>query len=398
MLKAILKKVFSRDALNDAHQRVNQFRIATIDRLLFPEQEFEQQDFIIRRDAHPFDGVALATHGLDRRLQQQIAIWQQWTQDEYLLIYERPCLIEPRNGWAITSDNKLIYPSLGFSRVDYLSKPSLAALRVKDDEVEEYDELISLRDTGEKNYYHFYNDVLAKLFFLDTVCGVNADVPVLIAQSLYKSTYFKYFLQHPYLRNRTWVVQDKQYVRSRKTYFCKPLTHTFDYYARIRELALPADLIYTGAERRVFITRSPKRVRAIENSVEIEQVCRQAGFEIIDFDKMTVSEQIEVMVNARYVVAIHGAGLANMLFRGKRPMSLLEIFPPGKYYPFHYMLLAGQFGFAYNGLIGSVSSSKDSTGFYVAPEAVQQCLAAMLPKTQLQGSQLQLASTTALKL
>ena len=29
--------------------------------------------------------------------------------------------------------------------------------------LEEYPELVSLRDTGEENYYHFYNDVLAKL-------------------------------------------------------------------------------------------------------------------------------------------------------------------------------------------------------------------------------------------
>lgn len=42
------------------------------------------------------------------------------------------------------------------------------------------------------------------------------------------------------------------------------------------------------------------------------------GFEVLDFDKVTLSEQNQTMSQARYVVSIYGAGLANMLFRGSR--------------------------------------------------------------------------------
>ena len=382
MLKNLFRKLLPRVVLNAAHRQVNQLRIATIDKLLFPERVFGQQEFAIRRDAYPFAGVAMATEELEARLQRQIAIWQGWTQDEYLLVYEQPCLIEPRSGWALTADNQLIYPSLGFSRVDYLRKPALAALRMRNKPVEEYAELISLRDTGEENYYHFYNDVLTKLFFLEEKLGVGAEVPILIAAALYKRAYFQYFRQHPYLRDRTWVVQDGQYVRSRKTYFCKPLTHTTSYYGRIRELARPADVVRTGAERRIFITRSPRRLRYIENGAEIEQLCREAGLEVLDFDELTLAEQIHTLANARYVVGIHGAGLVNMLFRGGRPMSLLEIFPPGEYYPFHYMLMAAQLGFAYDGLIGEASTQQFSAGFYVPPRELQARLQAMLAADQ----------------
>jgi len=362
------------------HARYNTWRINTLDKLIFPERNFQQEEFVIRRDDYPFNGINIETSHLEQRLQQQIKIWQNWTQDEYLLIYEQPCLIEPRSGWALTVDNELIYPALGFSRVSYLRKPALQALRMRNKLVEEYGELISLRDTGEENYYHFYNDVLAKLFFLEEKLNISRKIPVLISAGLHKKPFFQYFLQHPYLRDRTWIVQDKQYVRSYKTYFCKPLTHTAHYYQLIRELVQSQDLALTGAERRIFITRSPKRLRFIENGAQIEQVCREAGLEVVDFDELNLPEQIRLLTNARYIVGIHGAGLTNILFRGNRPMSLLEIFPPGEYYPFHYMLMASQLGYVYDGFIGDVGQNEFSGGFYVNPEALKKRVNLLLQK------------------
>jgi capsular polysaccharide biosynthesis protein len=143
-------------------------------------------------------------------------------------------------------------------------------------------------------------------------------------------------------------------------------------------MAQPFDVAYTGAERSIFITRSPKRLRYIENGAEIEQLCREAGLEIVDFDELTLPEQIRTLANARYVVGIHGAGLVNMLFRAGRPMSLLEIFPPGEYYPFHYMLMARQLDYWYDGMIGKSARQAYSGGFYVEPIELRQRIAALL--------------------
>ena len=376
-MKQLLKKILPRLLLSNLHQRFNRLRIQTVDKLLFPERHFATAEFKVQRNAHPFEGVPFDLPRLSAKMQQQIKNWQNWTQDEYLLVYEQPCLIEPRAGWALAANNHLIYPSLGFSRVDYLRKPQLESLRMQNQPVDEYPELISLRDTGEENYYHFYNDILAKLFFLEEQLGVSSAVPILVAGSLYRRAYFQYFLQHSYLRTRTWVVQDQQYVRSHKTYFCKPLTHTARYYGRFRELAHPADLIPARTERRIFITRSPKRLRYLENRLEIEQLCRQEGFEVLDFDDMQLPEQIQALAGARYVIGIHGAGLTNILFRGEQPLSLLEIFPPGDYYPFHYMLLAAQLGYAYNGIVGEAAQQQFSVGFYLDPELLRPSIRAM---------------------
>ncbi|WP_188815332.1 glycosyltransferase family 61 protein [Hymenobacter cavernae] len=362
------------------HLAYNKLRINTFDKLAFPEKLFKDQDFSIRRDDHPFRFVQVEKTHLDARLRHQIQEWEKWTQDEYLLVYDKSCVIEPHAGWALTTDNQLIYPSLGFSRVEYLRKPLLEALRMRRQKLEEYEELISLRDTGEENYFHFYNDVLAKLFFLEEKLGLSSEVPVLISAKLYQRPVFQYFMQHPYLRERKWVVQGEQYIRSHKTYFCKPLTHTAHYYDRIRALVQPHDLLTAGPERRIFITRSPKRLRFIENGAQAEQVCRELGFEIVDFDTLSLPEQIQLMSQARYVIGIHGAGLTNMLFRGRQPMGLLEIYPPGDYYPFHYVLMATQLGYDYNGLIGSAGQQQYSGGFHVDVEELRQRATALLQR------------------
>ena len=381
-VKLLLKKLLPLVLLRQVQLGVNRLRIKTIDKWRFPEQPFQLNDFVLRRDEYPFRIYSVETAHMDPRLRQQFEQENRnWTQDEYLLIYEQPCIIESRYGWALSPENKLIYPSLGFSRVPYLPKPAGRAKDLRDAPLEEYSELVSLRDTGEENYYHFYNDVLAKLFFLEEKLGLSSAVPLLISKRLYDRPYFQYFLAHPYLRDRQWVVQDEQYIRSHRTYFCKPLTHTPQYYRRILEMVRPEDRIGTGPrDRRLFITRSPKRLRFIENNAEIAGICQQMGFEMLDFDELPLPEQIQAMGRARYVVGVHGAGLANMLFRGNQPLGLLEIYPPATYFPFHYIVMANQLGYQYDGLIGRQGSQRFSGSFRVDPTELRQRLGALLSR------------------
>ena len=380
MLKELLKKVFPLVLLRKVQLQINTWRISTIDGFLFPEQPFAPADFVVRRDEYPFRVYPIQSAHLDTRLRRQFDHHAQiWTQDEYLLVYDQPCVIEPHYGWALTTDNHLIYPSLGFSRAPYLRKPAAKAKTLRGVRVEEYPELVSLRDTGEENYYHFYNDVLAKLFFLEEKVGLSPHVPLLVSKRLYERSYFQYFRAHPYLRDRNWIIQDEQYVRSQRTYFCKPLTHTPEYYERILGMVRPEDraaAVTTG--QRLFIVRSPKRLRHIENTAEITAICQEHGFSVVDFDEMTLPEQIKAMSGARYVVGIHGAGMTNMLFRGGQPMGLLEIFPPTDYFPFHYILMANQLGYYYDGLIGLPGTGRFSGRFLVNPTELRQRLVTLL--------------------
>ena len=380
-VKNLLKELLPLALLRHIQLQVNKVRVQTIDKIRFPEEPFEQTDFVVRRDEYPFRLYPIVTNHLSPRLRQQFEEKNyDWTQDEYLLIYNEPCLIEPRYGWALSTQNRLIYPSLGFSRAPYLHKPAARSKTLHQANLDEYSELVSLRDTGEENYYHFYNDVLVKLFFLEEKIGLSQNVPLLISRKLYDRPFFQYFRQHPFLRDRQWIVQgEEQYIRSRRTYFCKPLTHTLHYYSRILDMVRLEDLHPGGPkDRRLFITRSTKRQRFIENNDEIAAVCQGMGFDVIDFDEMSLPQQIQAMSQARYVIGIHGAGLVNMLFRGKKSMSVLEIYPPSTYFPFHYVLMANQLNYQYDGLIGLPGKHRFSGSFYVDPTELQQRLKEML--------------------
>lgn len=59
-------------------------------------------------------------------------------------------------------------------------------------------------------------------------------------------------------------------------------------------------------------------------------------------------------------------------------MGLLEIYPPATYFPFHYIILANQLGYKYDGLIGFAGLRPFSGGFRVDPARFRQRLAALL--------------------
>ncbi|ALI99763.1 glycosyltransferase family 61 protein [Rufibacter tibetensis] len=363
LLKNLIKKVFPETILKTLYTQYITFKRSQIDTIFFPEYFLQDERFLVKHDEYPFRLTPVKKKHLDTRLQKQYTENEDWTQDEYLLVINEPCLIEPEQGWALTKTNKLIYPSLGFGRAPYVPKPSFFKLH-KSKEVKYFKEIISLRDTGEKNYFHFYNDIIPKLFFLREKVGISDQVPVLVSRVLYESKYFQYFFTRSFLQKLTWVIQDDFYIESQKTYFCKPLTHTKKYFNRFLEFAPDLTTEPAGNDR-IFITRSRTSTRFIENKEEVEALCKTFGFEVVDFEGMPLEEQMRTFARARFAIGVHGAGLTNMIYRRSKPMSLLEIFPPGEYFPFHYILLATLYGYHYDGFIGEKGTTKFLPGFYL---------------------------------
>ena len=76
--------------------------------------------------------------------------------------------------------------------------------------------------------------------------------------------------------------------------------------------------------RRVHVSRAGARIRRIANETQLEPVLARHGFETLHFEQMSLGEQIRAMVQSSAMVAIHGAGLANMLFM-EPASSVLEI-------------------------------------------------------------------------
>ena len=66
--------------------------------------------------------------------------------------------------------------------------------------------------------------------------------------------------------------------------------------------------------RKVYVSRRSQRVRRLLNEDSIQGLLTEYGFEITEFEGMTVAEQVRLMAETQTFISIHGAGLTNMLF------------------------------------------------------------------------------------
>jgi hypothetical protein len=376
MIKSVLKILLPKIFLKKAFEFYNKIKISTIDKVVFPEYDINHEEFILYRRGYPFRENSVDIDSIrSTAVKSYMRQWYDWTQEEFILVFDKPCVIEPVHGWAIVPPNKLLYYSLGISRTWFLSKPHIIGFFLRNS-VQSLKTAISLRDTGEENYFHFYNDVLSKIFFLEKN-GIDIEVPMIVSRKLWTKTYFQYYLQKSEkLKSLQWIVQDKQYIHCQKAIFCKPLTHRTDLFELIFK---PLYSIRGRGYGKIYITRNKSRLRYIENSDEIESLCRKHSFEIVDSDILPLQQQIEIFSSAFVIVGIHGAGLTNVYFNNNHA-KVLEIFPPANenYLPFHYIMLSEMKGLTYDAIVGEKGTGKFPEGFYLDPVQFENSLKLIL--------------------
>lgn len=68
------------------------------------------------------------------------------------------------------------------------------------------------------------------------------------------------------------------------------------------------------ASRRVFISREGAQRRKLVNEADVWPMLEKAGFERIQMERLSFTEQVRLMQETQVLCAPHGAGLTNMLF------------------------------------------------------------------------------------
>ncbi|HMG93395.1 MAG TPA: glycosyltransferase family 61 protein [Chryseolinea sp.] len=367
-LVLILKAIFPRVFLKNSFLTYNKLKIRTWDRVFFKAQSIGQHEFESFEEKNPFLELQIDIGSFPKLVQQGLKLWTDpnWKQDQYLIVYRGPAYIEPKVGWGVTQSRRLIYPSLGFSRAPYVHKPSWIQAYIKKNKVVLLGNVVSLRDTGEENYFHFFNDVISKLLFLQERNFELSKYVIVISDKLWDKAYFQYYLNNTFIGSLKWHIQKDEWVHFESAVFCKPYTHSVRFLTRSASLVNP--LRKGERERKVFLTRHARTSRSLSNCDEIYDVVRKFGFEVVDASELPFNEQVELFANTRSLIAIHGAGLINMIFRGGMPLDLLEILPSETYIPFHYIMIAKVYGYSYDVILGSRLSG-DST-FRVNPSDV----------------------------
>jgi len=275
-------------------------------------------------------------------------------QPSYVCRYVGDCLLEPRYGYVIDRPFQLVDRSMPFTEWsrdpdvrDLIGFPSVSRVGVaqlgRADTVRE-DRVLSLRFHWETNYFHFLNDILPRLRLADAH-GVERDVPVVVAERLARQPFFQSAFPDGHVAGRRVIVQRPgTFIACREVILVNPGRTSAENAEFVADL-LGAPRVPTG-DRRLFLDRAASRGRSITNKHELAPLLDRHQLEVVDAAALTVPEQVSLFSSAALIVAIHGAGLANMIFRRHAHCSIVEILPPTESPPWFFHL-ADALGFDY---------------------------------------------------
>jgi hypothetical protein len=294
--------------------------------------------------------------------------------------------VEPTSGYVITAAGQLSELSMRPNRwkqcvpwrVDLPSPAEfLAARKPSAANVIRYPVVISLRHLWDWNYYHFFSDVLARLRLLADV-GIAQDVPLVLGKYAGEMPFVQEILNCGALKNRPWVNPETRFVYADSVIFChtqQDRKHGLGYIAQ--QMAVPA--ANPRSVDRVFLTRPPSATRKVANVDELAPVLAKYGFRALDSSTMSISDQMREFAGMRYLVAVHGAGITNIMFRQGAPMSMIEI-QPHNYATADFMQIAESYGYGWSLLKGEAAHAGNSqhVDFRVSRDALDEKIAEML--------------------
>jgi len=129
---------------------------------------------------------------LDPAVSKSLSIYNEQLQNEYLIKYPNYAILEPNYGWIINGNCKYLLNSLPYTY--YTNPPSALALfsfQTKS-KIKHYENVVSLHDVGEGNYFHFINDTLTKLCFLRKM-GIPSEYPHVLSKVVRETNYYNHF-------------------------------------------------------------------------------------------------------------------------------------------------------------------------------------------------------------
>jgi hypothetical protein len=101
----------------------------------------------------------------------------------------------------------------------------------------------------------------------------------------------------------------------------------------------------------MFFSRGAVKLRRLLNEPELEAIAARRGFQRFEAKSDDHPEQVRRFGNADVIVAVHGAGLANLLFA--RPGAVVVELFPGDFVKSTYLWLCNRLGLRHYPVVGS---------------------------------------------
>ena len=294
---------------------------------------------------------------------------------EFVLRVDGWSSVESDHGWVTVHPMRLLYESnyLGFlvrsstGRRSYTMTPNpltYAMSRAFDRPLSlRLPTAISLLDILSTNYAHFFDLIMNKLRLAEEA-GLPDSLPLLLSSWAASTPFCQAVLGlHPEIAKRVVVVKSGR-VEVEQLFIVRNSMDAKDNYDFARRLVgQPAT---DGSERLLLIRRVGANGRKLANEPELIETCQRFGFQPYDPAVDSLQQQAKRFANASHVVSVHGAALANTMFRAGAPMSILELFHSAVIRD-HFFVLAAHYGFDYDALVGNVEGKPSKHAVNTAP-------------------------------
>lgn len=241
-----------------------------------------------------------------------------------------------------------------------------------------------LASTGGENYYHFLHDILPRLALVREAGMLRAEFqhyvvndlrPPFVRELLEKSGVPLSLCIETFVCRHLWC--EELLVPSLPGELGSPHAGIGRFYG---ELYPPPPRLEPAKRRGIFLSRPPARQRALQSADTVFRILEEFQVEVVELGQLPVSAQAEKVRSAAFIVAPHGAALANLVFCFPGT-PVLEIFAP-VYINQCYRVLAAMRGLPYAYLVGTRVGGKrgrnrrgDASGDIVLdPSAFRQAL------------------------
>ena len=222
---------------------------------------------------------------------------------------------------------------------------------------------LSLAGPALSNYFHWTAQILPKICFIQSYCGINLnDIDHFILSGKQKSFQIEALAMLGIDTSKIVYIDDNQCLQ------CETLLATNFLMAGSAPWALDwfkksfQPSIKKGNEK-IYISRSDANTRKIINEPELINLLESYGFKILTLEGLSFQDQINCFSSANTIVAPHGAGLTNMIFSSVNT-RILELFSStwikGSYY-----LLSNQCNYAYSCIVGHSQNNSPRSDYTI---------------------------------
>lgn len=215
------------------------------------------------------------------------------------------------------------------------------------------EEAISLLGFASSNYYHFTVEIISRLAYIDQFKQYR-DTPILIDEDVKRYNQLIEILdlfkgEHPvkYVKKAEYINVEKLILPSMNTWMpinvkSQDLFEVSDNIiaqSAVDNVRRAAECYLNDSEnRRIYLSRKNAKNARLTNAAEVEELFRDAGYEIVYTEELSYADQVRLFSSAKCIVGATGAALTNVIYCN--PGTIIGCIIPRSYNFYIYSTLA----------------------------------------------------------